>query len=114
MDNVKEHSRWQFDTVQCVFLILNIGCHGWPFLGLGGWVYKKMANSHFSWQVEYGCHSIPKSYKKYSNHIPPKTGNFTSQALPADKRKCPVRNIVEYIKASEKFRKSKNLLKLWH
>ena len=32
------------------------------------------------------------------------------QAFPADERICPVRNIVEYIKASEKFRKSKNLL----
>ena len=29
---------------------------------------------------------------------------------PANERICPVRNIVEYIKASEKFRKSKNLL----
>ena len=32
------------------------------------------------------------------------------QAFPADERIFPVRNIVEYIKASEKFRKSKNLL----
>ena len=32
------------------------------------------------------------------------------QAFPADERIYAVRNIVEYIKASEKFRKSKNVL----
>ena len=32
------------------------------------------------------------------------------QAFPADETICPVRNIVEYIRASEKLRKSKNVL----
>ena len=32
------------------------------------------------------------------------------QTFPVNERICPVRSIVEYIKASEKFRKSKNLL----
>ena len=35
---------------------------------------------------------------------------ITLQAFPADERICPVRNIVEYIKASENLRKSKNVL----
>ena len=33
---------------------------------------------------------------------------------PANERICPVRNIVEYIKASGKFRKSKNLLLIYY
>ena len=32
------------------------------------------------------------------------------EPFPADERICPVRNIVKYIKASEKFQKSRNLL----
>ena len=35
---------------------------------------------------------------------------ITLQAFPADERIYPVRNIVEYIKVSENFRKSKNVL----
>ena len=51
---------------------------------------------------------IPKVIKNTTTMFHPKP--IILQAFPADERICPVRNIVEYIKASEKFRKSKNVL----
>ena len=49
---------------------------------------------------------IPKTIKNRTTMFHPKP--ITLQAFAADERICPVRNIAEYIKASEKFRKSKN------
>ena len=51
---------------------------------------------------------IPQVIKNTTTMFHPKP--IISQAFPADERICLVRNIVEYIKASEKFRKSRNLL----
>ena len=58
VDNVNEHSRWLFYAVRCVFLILNISCHGYLFLGLSDRVYKKTTNGRFSMQVVYGCQAL--------------------------------------------------------
>ena len=58
VDNVNEHSRWLFYAVRYVFLILNISCHGYLFLGLGDQVYEKTANGRFSLQVVYGCQAL--------------------------------------------------------
>ena len=51
---------------------------------------------------------IPKVIKNTTTmfHLKP----IILQTFPVNERICPVRSIVEYIKASEKFRKSKNLL----
>ena len=51
---------------------------------------------------------IPKVIKTTTTMFHPKL--IILQAFPTDESICPVRNIVEYIKASENFRKSKNLL----
>ena len=51
---------------------------------------------------------IPKAIKNATNMFHPKP--IILQIFPANERICPVRNIVEYIKVSEKFKKSKNLL----
>ena len=51
---------------------------------------------------------IPQVIKKTTTMFHPKPKIL--QAFPADERICPVRNIIEYIKASEKSRKSRNLL----
>ena len=73
-------------------------------------IYPQMSNIKLNVKGAYGHkHSTSHflhttSHKKHNNHLPPKINNFTSISS------CAVRNIIEYIKASEKCRKSKNLL----
>ena len=63
---------------------------------------------HMDTNIQQVTFYIPKVIKKATTMFHPKP--IILQAFPADERICPVRNIVEYIKASEKFRKSKILL----
>ena len=51
---------------------------------------------------------VPKVIKNTTTMFHPKP--IILKAFAADERICPVRNIVQYGKASEKFKKSKNLL----
>ena len=50
---------------------------------------------------------IPKVIKNTIKLFHPRP--IILEAFPDDERICPISNIVEYIKASEKFRKSKKL-----
>ena len=77
-------------------------------------IYPQMSNIKFIVNRTYGHkHSkvifyIPKVIKNTTAMFHPVPINL--QAFPADERICPVKNIVENIRASEKFRKSKNVL----
>ena len=51
---------------------------------------------------------VPKVIKNTTTMFHPKP--IILKAFAADERICPVGNIVQYVKASEKFKKSKNLL----
>ena len=51
---------------------------------------------------------VPKAIKNTTTMFHPKP--IILKAFAADERICPVGNIVQYVKASEKFKKSKNLL----
>ena len=59
---------------------------------------KSLSVEHMNINIQQVTFYIPKVMKN------------TTATFPADERIRPVRNIVEYIKASEKFRKSKNLI----
>ena len=69
---------------------------------------NSLSIEHMDINIQQVTFYIPKVIKNTTTMFHPKP--IILQAFPADERICPVRNIVEYIKASEKFRKSKNLL----
>ena len=69
---------------------------------------NSLSIEHMDINIQKVTFYIPKAIKNTTTIFHPKP--IILQAFPADERICPVRNIVEYIKASEKFRKSKDVL----
>ena len=69
---------------------------------------NSLSIEHMDINIQQVSFYIPKVIKNTATMFHPKP--ITLHTFAADERICPVRNIVEYIKASEKFRKSKNLL----
>ena len=69
---------------------------------------NSLSIEHMDINIQQVTFYIRKVMKNTTTMFRPKP--IILHAFPADERLCPVRNIVEYIKASEKFRKSKNLL----
>ena len=69
---------------------------------------NSLSIEHMDINIQQVTFYIPQVIKNTTTMFHPKP--IILQAFPADERICPVRNIAEYIKASEKFRKSKNLL----
>ena len=69
---------------------------------------NSLSIEHMDINIQQVTFYIPKVIKNTTTMFHPKP--IILQAFPADERICPVRNIVECIKASDKFKKSKNLL----
>ena len=69
---------------------------------------NSLSIEHMDINIQQVTFYIPKVIKNTTTMFHPKP--IILQAFPADERISPVRKIVEYIKALEKFRKSKNLL----
>ena len=66
---------------------------------------NSMSIEHMDINIQQITFYTPKVIKNTTIMFHPKP--IILQALPADERICPVRNIVECIKASDKFKKSK-------
>ena len=69
---------------------------------------NSLSIKHMDINIQQVTFCIPKVLKNTTTMFHPKP--IILQPFLADERICPVKNIVEYIKASEKFGKSKNLL----
>ena len=69
---------------------------------------NSLSIEHMDINIQQVTFYIPQVIKNTTIMFHPKP--IILQAFPADERICPARNIVEYIKASEKSRKSRNLL----
>ena len=88
-------------TLKLVILLALLSTHRCQTL-------NPLSIEHVDINIQQATFCIPKVIKSTTTMFHPKP--IILQAFPADERIFPVRNIVEYIKASEKFRKSKNLL----